>query len=214
MSIASCTSPPASAFTFPISCVIRSVSSALWSVTSRAKRKRISPRFGAGTRRQSWNASFAAATARLTSSGPDFGKTPSVSPSAGLLDSKVSPEAASTHSPPMKFLNVRVPVAATTAMLVVRLGLRERPRDAGAPAVSDHTLAAVGLALAPVGPLAAVDHHRHVRVVLVVVDHLVEQLGLELARNHAIDHRRLSVGMNGASASAARCERCPARAGR
>ena len=101
MSIASWTSPPASAFTFPISCVIRSVSSALCSVTSCAKRKRISPRFGAGTSRQSSNASFAAATARSTSSAPDFGKSPSVSPSAGLTDSNVSPDAASTHSPPM-----------------------------------------------------------------------------------------------------------------
>src|SRR2546430_2052515 len=56
MSIASWTSPPASALTFPISCVIRSVRSSLCSSTSRAKRNRISPRFGAGTSRQSSNA--------------------------------------------------------------------------------------------------------------------------------------------------------------
>ena len=101
MSIASCTSPPASAFTFPISCVMRSVSSSFWSATSCAKRKRISPRLGAGTRRHSSNASFAAATARSTSSAPERGKVPISSPSAGLVDSNVSPEAASTHSPPM-----------------------------------------------------------------------------------------------------------------
>src|SRR5215212_9555661 len=211
MSIASWTSPPASARTFPISCVIRSVSSALWSATSCAKRKRSSPRCGAGTSRQSSKAALAAATARSTSSGADFGKTPSVSPSAGLLDSKVSPEAASTHSPPMKFLNVRVPVVATDAMLVRRLGLGEGARDAGAPPVADDSFAAVRLPGPPVRPLAAVDDHGDVRIVLVVLDHLVEQLRLELARDHAVDHRRLSVGMNAASA---RCARCPGRAGR
>ena len=101
MSIASWTSPPASAFTFPISCVIRSVSAAFSRSSTRASWKRISPRFGAGTRRHSSNAAFAASTARSTSSAPDFGKTPIVSPSAGLALSKVSPEAASIHSPPM-----------------------------------------------------------------------------------------------------------------
>ena len=34
----------------------------MWSTTSCAKRKRVSPRFGAGTRRQSSYAAFAAAT--------------------------------------------------------------------------------------------------------------------------------------------------------
>src|SRR6266545_4554453 len=116
MSIASWTSPPASAFTFPISCAIRSVSSALWSTTSCAKRNKISPRFGAGTSRHSSNASFAAATARSTSSPDDFGKTPIVSPSAGLTDSNVSPDAASTHSPPMKFLKLCVAVATTSIL--------------------------------------------------------------------------------------------------
>jgi hypothetical protein len=66
-----------------------------------AKRNRISPRLGAGTRRHSSKAALAAATARSTSSVSDFGKTPIVSPFAGLVDSKVSPEAASTHSPSM-----------------------------------------------------------------------------------------------------------------
>src|SRR6266508_2971933 len=103
MSIASWTSPPASALTFPISWVISSVSSRLCSLTSCAKRNRISPRLGAGTNRQSAKASFAAATARSTSSALDFGKRPIVSPSAGLTDSNVSPEAASVHSRPLSW---------------------------------------------------------------------------------------------------------------
>ncbi len=90
---------------------MRSVSSSFASTRSCAKRNRISPRFGAGTSRQSSNASLAAATARSTSSAPDFGKTPISSPSAGLVDSNVSPEAASTHSPPMEFWNCFVVVA-------------------------------------------------------------------------------------------------------
>src|SRR5437763_564032 len=56
MSIASWTSPRASAITFPISRVISCASSSLWSTTSWAKRKRISPRLGAGTSRHSSNA--------------------------------------------------------------------------------------------------------------------------------------------------------------
>jgi hypothetical protein len=101
MSIASWTSPSASGSTFPISRVISCASSSLCSVRSWAKRKSTSPRFGAGTSRHSSYAAFAAATARSTSSGPDFGNLPIVSPFAGLVDSKVSPDDASTHSPPM-----------------------------------------------------------------------------------------------------------------
>src|SRR6185503_15599450 len=48
--------------------------------------------------------------------------------------------------------------------------------------------------LAPIGPVAAVDDDRHVRVVLVVLDHLVVELVGELTRNDAIDHRPLIVG--------------------
>src|SRR5580765_4852767 len=194
MSIASWTSPPASAFTFPISCVIRSVTSALCSATSCAKRKRMSPRSGAGTSRHSSKASFATATARSTSSGTDLGKTPSVSPSAGLTDSNVSPDTESTHSPPMKFLKVLTPVTATQPMLVGSVGLRERARNARPATVADLALASVRLSLTPVRALASVDDHAHVRIVLVVVDHLLEELRLELARDNAIDHRVLSVG--------------------
>jgi hypothetical protein len=91
---------------------MRSVRSSFASSRSLAKRKSSSPRFGAGTSRHSSKASFAAATARSASSGPDFGNTPIVSPVAGLRLSKVSPLAASIHSPPMKFLKVCVAVVA------------------------------------------------------------------------------------------------------
>jgi len=49
----------------------------------------ISPRRGAGTRRQLSKAAFAASTARSTSSGPDLGKAPIVLPFAGFVLSKV-----------------------------------------------------------------------------------------------------------------------------
>src|SRR5919201_2515091 len=120
MSIASWTSPPASALTLPISRVIRSVRSSFASSSRRAKRKRSSPRFGAGTSRQSSKAVFAAATARSTSSALDLGNTPRLSPVAGLTLSKVSPPAASTHSPPMKFLKVFVSIVAMRAILRMR----------------------------------------------------------------------------------------------
>src|SRR5438445_531424 len=192
MSIASCTSPPASALTLPISRVIRSVSSAFSRLRISAKRKRISPRSGAGTSRHSSYASRAAFAARSTSSLPERGKVPIVSPVAGLRLSKVSPPAASTHSPPTKFLKVFVPVVATGTSLVRRLGgrvgVRERAGRTLAPPVADDPVAAVLLAGAAVGALPPVDDDRHVRVVLVVLDHLVEELRLELSWDHAIDH--------------------------
>src|SRR4051794_19865988 len=188
MSIASWTSPAASGMTLPISRAISSATSSLCSASSWPKRKRISPRFGAGVRRQSSKAAFAASTARSTSSALDFGKTPSTSPVAGLVVSKVSPEAASTDSPPMKFLKVLVAVLATAGTLLRRVGVGERSRCARPPAVPDRALAAEDAALAPVFPFAPVEDDGHVRVVLVVLDHLVEELVLELARNHAIDH--------------------------
>src|SRR3954454_7763918 len=58
--------------------------------------------------------------------------------------------------------------------------------------------------LAAVGPIAAVDDDGHVRVVLVVLDHLVLELVGELAGNDAIDHRPLIVGRRPAVASPAR----------
>src|SRR6266496_332565 len=47
---------------------------------------------------------FAASTARSTSSAPHRGTSAIVSPVAGLITSIVSPDALSTHSPPMKAL--------------------------------------------------------------------------------------------------------------
>src|SRR5215211_387804 len=331
MSIASWTSPAASGNTFPISRAISSASSSLWSASSRPKRKRVSPRRGAGTSRQSSYAAFAASTARSTSSTPERGKTPSTSPLAGLVVSKVSREAASTHSPPMKFLNVLTAVATAAildggrhplevvpvpgrleagacgsadreqqravlgghgrpphggirdrdeahrrhlarlavererhrsldhdvellliALALVVLGderrarvaaepvhteraepevvldrvpvevvrvvggherqlveplhpvaasghalrlrvsgrIRARKRALGAPAatVPNQALPAVGAPRAAILALTAVDDHGHVRVVPVVLDHLVVELVLELARDHAVDH--------------------------
>ena len=118
MSIASWTSPPASARTFPISCVMRSVSSALWSTTSCAKRKRISPRFGAGTRRQSSYAAFAAATARSTSAAAGAREDADrARRRRGSWTRTSRPRRRPTHSPPMKFCCVRVPVVAMRASL-------------------------------------------------------------------------------------------------
>src|SRR5687768_17531661 len=70
----------------------------------------------------------------------------------------------------------------------VGFGVRERARDACAPAIADLALAAVLAAVSTVVSLAAVEDHRHVRVVLVVLDHLLVELGLELAWDHAVDH--------------------------
>src|SRR5206468_8200377 len=99
-------------------------------------------------------------------------------PVAGLRVSNVSPEAASTHSPPMKFLKVFVSIVAMrpvygrlgcSVRLVRRVDLRERPGHTRAPPVAELALAAVRLPPAPILPRAAVDDHRHVRVVLVVL---------------------------------------------
>src|SRR5215217_9691449 len=95
-----------------------------------------------------------------------------------------------------------MPVVATGARLVGRVGLRERARDARATPVAHLALAAVGLPVTPVGAFATIEDHRHVRVVLVVVRHLLEELGLELARDHAVDHRALSLGTTPAGAMA------------
>src|SRR6187397_2711796 len=85
-------------------------------------------------------------------------------------------------------------------------GVREGPRDARPPAVARLALLTLrcGLALPAVAALAPVDDHRDVRVVLVVLDHLVEQLVLELRRDHAIDHA-LIVGRRSGSARGERC---------
>src|SRR5438552_3588146 len=199
MSIASWTSPPASALTFPISRVISSVSDGFSRSRTCAKRKRTSPRFGAGTSRHSSKAARAASTARATSSAPERGNVPSTSPVAGLTLSNVSPEPASTQSPPIEFWKAFVPVVATRRgyLLAGQVRVGKGSRDPRAAAVARLALLdelRLGLPGAAVGALTAVDDHRHVRVVLVVLDHLVVELSLELTRDHAIDHLRLIVG--------------------
>src|SRR5438874_1354699 len=199
MSIASWTSPPASALTFPISRVISSVSEGFSRSRTCAKRNRISPRFGAGTSRHSSKAARAASTARATSSAPERGNVPSTSPVAGLTLSNVSPEPASTQSPPIEFWKAFVPVVATRRGYLlagqVRVGKGSRdPRAAPVARLALLDELGLGLPGAAIGALAAVDDHRHVRIVLVVLDHLLVELRLELARDHAIDHLRLIVG--------------------
>src|SRR3954453_11944626 len=178
MSIASWMSPPASALTFPISRVIRSESDGFSRSRSCAKRKRMFPRSGAGTSRHSSQASRAVRTARSTSSALQRGNCSSTSPVEGFSDSKVAVAIEGDRTPAGSRLRHRV-------------GLGEGPRDTRAAPVSDLPLL-LDLARAPaapaIGAFAAVDDHGHVRVVLVVLDHLVVELGLELAWDDAIDH--------------------------
>src|SRR4249919_3040142 len=82
---------------------------------------------------------------------------------------------------------------ATARSLFVGLGLEERARNPGAAPVAQLALAAGLAALPAIGPRAAIEDDGHVRVVLVVLDHLVEELGLELAGDHAVDHPDLIV---------------------
>src|SRR5438874_1743918 len=191
MSIASWTSPPASAFTFPISRVIRSVSSSLCVRRSSAKRKRMFPRSGAGTRRQSSNAALAFATARSTSAAVERGKLPSTSPVAGATDSNVCPMRGRLRQRAPGGGRLRRP-GAGRAVLVGGVGLGERARDARpAPVAGDPSFLELraGLLVAPVGPvLASIDDHRHVRVFPVVLDELVVELAFELSWDDAVDH--------------------------
>src|SRR5207237_869937 len=123
MSTASWTSPRASAITLPISRVISCATSSLWSISSWPKRKRISPRRGAGKRRHSSNAARAAATARSTSSAPERGKTPISSPVAGLRVSQ-----GLLHQPPPDSASLEFRRHVQTAELPVagaRLDLRD-----------------------------------------------------------------------------------------
>src|SRR4051812_12466698 len=205
MSIASWMSPPASALTFPISRVITSDSAGFSRSRSCAKRKRMFPRSGAGTSRHSSHASPAARTARSTSSAVERGNCSITSPVDGFSESKV---AVAIEGDPTG--------AGSGLRDDVRVG--ERPRDARAAPVGDLAalleLARI-LAGAPIGAFAAVDDHRHVRVVPVVLDHLLVELALELAWDDAIDHA-LTIRIEGDSARAVRRPsrggRCPGRA--
>src|SRR5260370_19858207 len=112
MSIASCTSPRASARTFPISRVISRARSSLRLTRVSAARYKISARLGAGTRRHDWYASAAARTAASTSSALERGNIPTNSRVfAGLQSSNATPLGDSTHSPLMKFLKRVGPTA-------------------------------------------------------------------------------------------------------
>ncbi len=78
-------------------------SSAFCSSTSASLCKSSERIFGVASS-HSGSAFAAAATARSTSSALPFGTSAMTSPVAGLMTSIVSPDAASTHSPPAKFL--------------------------------------------------------------------------------------------------------------
>src|SRR2546425_3279653 len=67
------------------------------------------------------------------------------------------------------------------------LDFRERPRMSAAT-ISDRPLAAEALMVAPIPAPAPVNDHGHVRVVLVVLDHLLVELIGELGWDHAVDH--------------------------
>src|SRR2546425_5924286 len=67
------------------------------------------------------------------------------------------------------------------------LDFRERPRMSAAT-ISDRPLAAEALMVAPIPAPAPIDDHGHVRVVLVVLDHLLVELIRELGWDHAVDH--------------------------
>src|SRR2546423_4048075 len=187
MSIASWMSPPASALTFPISRVIRSESAGLSRLSSSAKRKRMLPRSGAGTRRQSSQAARAVATARPTSSAPERGNDSITSPVDGFSESKVLAA--------MRPIVVDDALQAGTSFRCAelrsglrRVDIRERPGNARAAAVADRSpLLHLGrrLVLPSVRSLSPFEDDGDVRVALVVLDHSVEQLCLELGRDHA-----------------------------
>ena len=102
MSIASWTSPRASLRTLPISWVISRASSSFRCSIRRPARRMISPRAGAGVRRQPANAFSAAPTAASTSWALEACITPSTrSLCAGFTELKVRPVFDSTQRPPM-----------------------------------------------------------------------------------------------------------------
>ena len=101
MSMPSWTSPRASAMTLPISLVMARASRSLCSASSAAKRYMISPRRGAGVRRQAGKASRAAATAPATSLESEAAKRAMSDPFEGSRDSKVRPLWAGCQVPPI-----------------------------------------------------------------------------------------------------------------
>ena len=197
MSIASCTSPPASAFTFPISRVISSDSSGLCRSRSCAKRKRMLPRSGAGTSRQSSQAACAVATARSTSAAVERGNDSITSPVEGFRD--------------QRWLWLSCGDPSRGAASSRRRRSRERPRQRAAGGGRGSSRRSLdrrrSCPVAAVGAFAAVDDHRHVRVVLVVLDEVAKRIRLELARDDAEDHSS-SVGVSSARGSPSKWESC------
>src|SRR2546430_13380367 len=66
-------------------------------------------------------------TTLFRSSAPERGNVPSTSPVAGLTLSNVSPEPASTPSPPIEFWKAFVPVVATRDRKSTRLNSSHSP---------------------------------------------------------------------------------------
>src|SRR4051794_15885554 len=79
----------------------------------------------------------------------------------------------------------------TVTRLIAGVRRREAARGPALATIADLAALVVLAArhAAPVGTLAAVDDDGHVRVVLVVGDHLVVELVRERLRDHAVDHR-------------------------
>src|SRR3989338_8140862 len=103
MSIASWTSPRASARTFPISRVTIVASDSFSLANRSAARNRISPRLGAGIARHAGHAARAAATASSPSRDDELGATATTSRvSAGLTLVSVSPDADGVQRPLMR----------------------------------------------------------------------------------------------------------------
>src|SRR5215208_5914434 len=86
-------------------------------------------------------------------------------------------------------------VAILVSCFALALGVEEGAGDARPAPVASNALAAglAGPGLSAIRALAPVDDDGNVRVVLVVLDHLAEELVRELTRDHAVDHG-LSVG--------------------
>src|SRR5688500_5519573 len=161
MSIPSWTSPRASAMTLPISRLIAWESRSLFWAMSSARRYMISPRFGAGVRRQSGNAVSAARVAIATSAAVPCWNRPMTSRvSAGLTLSKVRPLVDSHHSPAMKRRNVDGvafdSARASSAVVVTSVQALERGRDGAATAEAQRRQAIAALA-----PVEFVEECRH-----------------------------------------------------
>src|SRR5688500_17147088 len=116
--------------------------------------------------RHSAKALRAASTARSTSSALDLGTSAIASPVDGLSTSIVSPDAASTHSPPTKFLYLVI-----DTLTSFRSSPRRRPGWTGPPAIVRVLLLSVRRvgAAEPRGLTVRVPRDRHLAVPLRVL---------------------------------------------